>query len=200
MASQQLHCRVQLGLGNGIRPGQDNGGSGLHLIVVEFTEVLGIDLHLSGIGHGHSIAQSHIGACDLIHSADHIGQLTHAGGLNNDPVGVVLVDHLGQSLAEVAHQGAADAAGVHLRDVDACLLQEAAINANLTELIFDEHQLLALVALCNHLFDESGLTCTQETTVNINLCHKQYTFHSMIPPSGISNRVIHILRKYSTVC
>ena len=54
------------------------------------------------------------------------------------------VQHLPQRLAEVAHQGAADAAGVHLGDLDAGVLEKAAVNADLTELIFDQNDLLRL--------------------------------------------------------
>ena len=57
---------------------------------------------------------------------------------------MVLVDHLLQSLAKIPHQGAADAAGVHLPDFNARLLEEAAVNADFTELILNEDQLLAL--------------------------------------------------------
>ena len=169
---QNLYGSIQLGLGNGIGTGQDDGGGSLHLVIVEFSEVLGIDLDLARIHNSHGIAQGHIRAGDLVHSADHIGQLAHAGGLNDDPIGVVLVDHLGQCLAEVTHQRAADAAGVHLRNIDAGILQEAAVNADLAELILNQHQLLALVALGNHLLDQRSLASAQEAGVNINLCHK----------------------------
>ena len=37
-------------------------------------------------------------------SAGHIGQLADAGGLDDDAVGVVLLHHLLQSGAEIAHQ------------------------------------------------------------------------------------------------
>ena len=169
---QNLYGSIQLGLGNGIGTGQDDGGGSLHLVIVEFSEVLGIDLDLARIHNSHGIAQGHIRAGDLVHSADHIGQLAHAGGLNDDPIGVVLVDHLGQCLAEVTHQRAADAAGVHLRNIDTGILQEAAVNADLAELILNQHQLLALVALGNHLLDQRSLASAQEAGVNINLCHK----------------------------
>jgi hypothetical protein len=165
---------IQLILGHHIGTGQDDGGSSFDLVVIELTKVLHVDLHLTGIADSHGVTQGHILIGHLLHSADHIGQLAHAGGLDNDAVGVVLCDDLLQSLAEVTHQGAADAAGVHLGDVDACILQEAAVDADLTKFILDEHQLLTGIGLLDHFLNEGGLACTQETTVNINLGHSRF--------------------------
>ena len=167
---------VQLGLGNGIRPGQDDGGGGLHLIVVEFAEVLHIDLDLARVHHGYGVAQGHLVVHDLLHRADDIGQLAHAGGLDENPVGVVLLDNIRQRLAEVAYQGAADAAGVHLGDLNARVLQKAAVNADLAEFVLDQHDLLTLVGLGNQLLDEGGLTGSQEAGVNVNFRHNNLTF------------------------
>ena len=168
------HGSIQLGLGNGIGPGQDNGGGGFHLVVVELSKVLHIHLDLARIGNRHGIAQGDLVIGDLVHGADHIGQLAHTGGLNENPVGIVFRNHLGQGLAEVAHQGAADAAGVHLRNIDACILEEAAVNADLAELVFNQHQLLALVALGNQLFDQGCFTGTQKAGKNINFGHLKH--------------------------
>ena len=173
MLSQHLHSSIQLLLGDGIGTGEDDGGSGLHLVVIELTKVLHIDLYLTGIHHRHGIAQGHVVAHHLVDSTDDIGQLAHAGGLDENAVWMVLVNHLLQSLAKVAHQGAADAAGIHLGNVDACILQEATVNADFTEFIFDEHQLLTGICLLDHFLNQSGLACTQEAAVNINLCHSR---------------------------
>ena len=167
------HGSIQLGLGNGIGPGQDNGGGGFHLVVVELSEVLHIHLDLARISNRHSIAQGDLVIGDLVHGADHIGQLAHTGGLNENPVGIVFRNHLGQGLAEVAHQGAADAAGIHLGDVDARILQEAAVNADLAELILNQHQLLTLVALGNQLFNQGCFAGAQKAGENINFGHRK---------------------------
>ena len=174
--SQHSHSGVQLGLGNGVGPGQDDGGSGLDLVVVELTEVLAVDLHLTGIGHSHGVTQSHFVGHDLVNGTDNVRQLANTRGLDEDPVGVVLRNHLLQSLAEIAHQGAADATGVHFGDVDAGILQETAVDADLTKLILDQNQFLAGIGFGNHLLNEGGLACAQEATVNINLCHGKHTF------------------------
>ena len=122
MLPKHSHSILQLVLGDGICTGEDDGRSRFHLVVVELTKVLHIDLYLAGIYHSNGIAQLHIMAGHLFHSADDITELAHAGGLNDHPVRSVSGDHLLQSLAKVAHQAAADAAGVHLGNVDARIL------------------------------------------------------------------------------
>ena len=186
MLPQHTYGVVQLELGNGIGAGEDDGGGGFNLVVIELAEVLRIHLDLAGIHHRHGIAQGDIVGGDLVHSADDIGQLAHAGGLNNDPVGGILANHLLQGLAEVAHQGAANAAGVHFGDVDTGILQEAAVDADFAKFVFNQHQLLALVALGNHLFNQCGFTCTQETGININFGHKKCLFSKFSLPVIIS--------------
>ena len=168
MLPEQCHSSIQLSLRNGIGTGQDDGTGGFHLIVIELTEVLHVDLDLTGIYHSHGVAQLNAVARDLLNSSHHIGQLTDTGGLDDDPVGVILLDDLGQRLAEVAHQAAANAAGVHFSDVDAGVLQEAAVNADLTEFIFDEDQLFAAIGFLDHFLDQRGLACAEETGININ--------------------------------
>ena len=167
---------IQLLLGHGISPGENDGGSGLDLIVVELTEILGVDLHLTGISHSNGVTKGHFIIRNLLNSRNNVGQLTNAGGFDDDPLGIILVDDLSQRLAEITHQAAADTAGVHLSDVDTGILQEAAVNTDLTELVLNEDQFLTLVGFLNHLFDEGGFARTQETGVNINFRHCIYTF------------------------
>ena len=171
MLPDQGNRRVQLFLGNGVGTGKQNGRGRFKLVIVELAEVLHIHLHLTGIRHGDGVAQHDLIPRDLIHRRDHIRELPHTGGLNEDAVRVVLRDHLFQRLAEVAHQGAADAAGIHLRNGDARLLQKAAVNADLAEFILNEHQLLPGVALRDHFFDQRGLSGSQKAGVNIDFRH-----------------------------
>ena len=119
---KQCHGGIQLSLRDRIGPGQDDGGGGTDLVIVELTEVLPVDLHLPSIGHRHGVAQLNIFAGDLLRRGDHIGQLAHTGRLDDHPVGVELLDHFLQSLAEITHQRTADTTGVHLGDVDTGVL------------------------------------------------------------------------------
>ena len=173
---QQFHGGIQLFLRDGICTGQDDGGGGFDLVVVELTEVLAVDPYLAGIHNSNGIAQGHVVTGDLVDGTDDIRQLANTGRLDEDSVGMVLFDNLLQSLAKVTHQRAADTAGVHLSDVDACILQETTVNTDLTKLILDQNQLLACIGLLDHFLNECGFACTQETTVNINFRHRKHTF------------------------
>ena len=180
MLPQHGNGGVQLALGDGIGTGQDDGGGRLDLVVVELAEVLHIHLDLARVGHGHGIAQGDIVVRHPTHGGDDVGQLANAGGLDENAVGVVLGDDLLQRLAEVAHQRAADAAGVHLGDVDAGILQKAAVNADLAELVLDQHQLLPLVAFSDHLFDQGRLARAEKAGENINFCHKKHLLYKIL--------------------
>ena len=156
---QQGNRLLQLPGGELLGAAEDNGPGVLDLVGVEFAEVLQVDPALGGVGHRDGTAQNHL-RHRLRHALDrpdHVGELAHAGGLDEDAVRVELVHHLFQGLAEVPHQGAADAPGVHLRNLNARVLQKAAVNADLAKLVLNEHQLLALQGLVQQFFDERGL-------------------------------------------
>ena len=174
MLPQQGHRAVELGFIHTGSAGQNDGGRGFDLIVVELTEITHIHLYLGGIRHRYSISQLHLRAGNLAYSSHHIGQLAHTGGLDQDPVGGILLQHLLQRLAKVTYQRAADTAGVHFRHLNACLLHKRTVNADLTEFIFDQHQLLSCVALGDQLFDQCGLAGAQEAGENIDLCHSKH--------------------------
>ena len=171
MLTEHSHGSIQLLLRNAIGTGQDDGTGGFDLVIIELTKVLHIHFYLAGIHHGNSTVQHHIVVSNLLHCRNHIGQLAYAGGFDDDTVGVILGDHLSQGLTKVTHQAAADAAGIHLGDVDAGILQESAVNADLAKLVLNENQLLTCVALGDHFLDQGGFTGTQEAGVYIDFCH-----------------------------
>ena len=168
---QQCYGCVQLTLSNGIGAGQNNGTGSFNLIIVEFTKILHIDLHLASICHSNRKAQHHIVRGNLLHSRHNIGQLAYTGGFDNHPIRMELFDNLLQCLAKIAHQATANATGIHLGNIDAGILQKAAVNADFTKLVFNQHQFLTGVSLLNHLFNQGRLSGTQKATVNINFCH-----------------------------
>ena len=67
---------------------------------------------------------------------------------------MISLHDLFQCLAEIAHQGAADAAGVQLVDLNASLTHKAAVNADLAEFVFDQHDLFTLERFLDELFDQ----------------------------------------------
>ena len=167
------------------------------LVIVELAEVLHIHLDLVHVSHGDKAVQLHVQVLGhALDGAGHIGQLAHARRLDDDAVGVILLHHLLQGGAEIAHQRAADAAGVQLVDLDAGLLQKAAVDADLAELVLDQNDLLARKGLLDELFDKGGLTGTKEAGENIDLGHNAVAsfFFSKVrksePSSNPSRRVL----------
>ena len=173
---QQGHGVGDLLLAGVAGAAEDDAGSVADLVIVELAEVLHIHLDLVHVGDGHkAVEDDGQGLGHAFHGAGHIGQFAHAGGLDEDAVGVVGLHDLLESFPEVAHQGAADAAGVQFVDLDAGLPHEAAVDADLTEFVFDQDDALSDEALLDQFFDERGLACAQKAGKNINfglvLCH-----------------------------
>ena len=194
---QHCHGGGDLFLAGGLGAAEQDAACVADLVIVELAEVLHIHLDLVHIGHGDKAVQLHVQMLGhALHGAGHIAQLAHAGRLDDDAVGVVLLHHLLQSGAEIAHQRAADAAGVQLIDLDAGLLQKAAVDADLAELVLDQNDLLARKGLLDELFDEGGLTGTKEAGENIDLGHNAVAsfFFSKVrksePSSNPSRRVL----------
>ena len=162
---------AELRLVHQLGPAQDDGAGALHLVVEELAEVLHVDPGFLGVHHGGEGVEQDIVAVDPLHGADHVGELAHARGLDEDPVRRVLRQNLLQRPAEVAHQRAADAAGVHLVHLDARVLHERAVDADLAELVLDQHQLFALVRFLDQLLDEGGFPRAEKAGEDVYLSH-----------------------------
>ena len=158
--------------------GEDDGAGGFDLVVVELAEVLHIDLDLGGVSHGDKAVQNHVIGFGggFLNGNDHVRQLADAGGLDQNAVGVELLLNILQSLVEVTHQRAADAAGRHLGDLHAGLLQETAVDADFAELIFNQNQLLVGESLGQQLLDQSGFAGAQKAGDNIDFRHSIKSF------------------------
>ena len=153
MLPKKGHCMGQLFLGNRICSGQDNGRGTFNLVIIKLTKVFHIDLYLCAIHNSNGIAQCNLLIGNLFHCRNDIRQLTNAGGLNDNSVGIVFPDYFGQCLAKISHKRTANTAGIHLGNVDARILQKTAVNANFTEFIFDKNQLFSLIGFRNHFLD-----------------------------------------------
>ena len=166
------HCTGNFFLPAGIGAAQDNGIGMADLVVVKLAKVFHVQFYLVYIGHGHKAVQLHRPLPgNGLHRLGYIAEFAHAGGFNHNPVGLVLVNHLNERLAEIPHQAAADAAGVHLGNLNASFLQKAAINANFAKFVFNQHQLLACVGFGNEFFNQCGFAGSQKAGKDINLGH-----------------------------
>ena len=154
-----------------VRAAQNDGVCVLDLVVIELAEVLHIHFALVCIGNGGEAIQRNVFHVQVLHGTDHIAQLAYTGRLDQNAVRVVGLQHLTQRLAEVAHKAAADAALAHLGDFNAGILQKAAVNGNLAELVFDEDELFALKSFGDQLADQRGFACAEEAGKNIDFRH-----------------------------
>ena len=154
-----------------VRAAQNDGVCVLDLVVIELAEVLHIHFALVCIGNGGEAIQRNVFHVQVLHGTDHIAQLAYAGRLDQNAVRVVGLQHLTQCLAEVAHKAAADAALAHFGDFNAGVLQKAAVNGNLAELVFDEDELFALKSFGDQLADQRGFACAEEAGKNIDFRH-----------------------------
>mgnify|MGYP006983797019 FL=1 len=137
----------ELVLGELLGTAEYDGLCSFYLVLVELAEVLHIHLDLGRVNYGCVGVQHQVVILNVHDSLEHVRQLADAGRLDKDTIRVELLEHLRQSLAEITYQRAANAALVHFCYLYAGVLHEAAVNADLAELILDKHQLLTGVSL-----------------------------------------------------
>jgi len=170
--TQTLHAVIELILRETGCVAENQAACVSDLVVKEFAEVLLVHLALLGVNHSGEAIKNDVVCINILHGLDDIAELTYAGRFDENAVGLVVSEYLFECLAEIADETAADAAGIHLCDLHTGILQEAAVNADLAEFILDEHELFALVAFGNELFDQGCFTRTEKAGENRNLCHK----------------------------
>ena len=142
-----------------------------NLIVEELTKVFHIHPTLLGIHHGDKARELQAILPHVANSANYVRELAHARGLDEDAIGVIGIQHFHERLAEIPHQTATNTARVHFGHVDARLSEKPAVNADLAEFVFDQHQSLARICLGDQLFDQRGFTRAQKSRENINFGH-----------------------------
>ena len=150
---------------------KDDAACILHLIGKELAEIFQVHFALFRVDDGTERIQLRVGQSRTLHGADHVRQLSDAGRLDDNAVGRVFRRDLFERFCKISDERAADTAGVHLRNLNPRVLQKAAVYADLAELVFDEHDLFALIDFLNELFNERRFPCTQKSRKNIDLDH-----------------------------
>ena len=128
-----------------------------HLVIKELAEILHIDFRFLRIDDGCKTVQLYIRKIEIFDGLNDVAELADTGWLDQNTVRMELLYDLFQRLAEITDQTAADAAGVHFIDLHAGILEETAVNADLAELVFNQHDLLTLVRLLDQLLDQRRL-------------------------------------------
>ena len=105
-----------------LRTAQNHAVRGLDLVHVKLAEVLAIDARLLGVDDRDAAVDDHVVGKHAADRALDVRKLAHAGRLDEDAVRMELVQHFFERFGKIADERAADAAGVHLRDLNARFL------------------------------------------------------------------------------
>ena len=162
MSADKLNSFENLFLCKSLCMAENDSACAFDLIVEKLAEVLHIHLALLRINNSSCGVEHDIGKLEILNSLDNVGKLADAGGLDDDPLGRICFNNLLKSLAEIADKRAADAAGVHFRDLNACLLEKASVDTDIAELIFNNNELFTCKCFAYKLFDKSSLSRTEK--------------------------------------
>jgi len=172
--SQERYAGFELCIGGFSGVAENDRSCTFDLVVEEFAEVLHVHLALVYINNSCCGVQGDIVSAEIKNRLDDIAELAHTGGFDDDAVGGIVCENLTESLAEIAYKTAADTAGVHFGDVHAGILQKSAVDADIAEFVFDEHQLFSAVCFSDELFDECCFSGAEEAGEYINFRHIFY--------------------------
>ena len=178
LLAHQLDGLFQLFLADQLRAAENDGLRALDLVDEEFGKVLEIHFALSGVHDGGAAGEMDFAVLLflLLHHAADVGQLAHAAGLDDQAVGMIFFNQLADGLGEIARQRAADAAGVQLGNLNAAVLHEAAVNADLAVFVFEQDALFARKRFLQQFFDQRRFSRAQEAGNDGNFRHKNTLF------------------------
>ena len=188
LLAQQRDALGELFLLDARGAGEDDAPGGFDLVVEKFAEVAHIHFAFARVHDGAERVDRKLAVRRLLHGGHDVGELADTRGLDEDAVGGVALADLVQSGTEITRKAAADAAGVHLRHLNAGVLHEAAVHADLAELVLDEDELFARVGFRDQLFDERSLARAEETGKYINFCHTYNLF--LLEAACFSNKIL----------
>ena len=159
---------------------EEYGARVLDLVSEELSEVLHVHLVSLGVYNcGESVEFDPV-IVEILDRDDDVGELAHTGRFDEYPVRIVLLDHFIEGLAEVSHEGAANASCYHLIYLDARFSQESCVDSDLAELVLDQNDVLRVVAFGYEFLDERCLSCSEKSGEDIHFCH----FVSFFPDEG----------------
>ena len=103
---QHLHRLRNLRFVRNVRTAHDDRAGAFHLIVEEFTEITHVHFALLRIHHRRVAVQHHLrDVClDILHRHNNIRELADAGGLDQNPLRMIRLDHFTKGCAEITNQ------------------------------------------------------------------------------------------------
>jgi hypothetical protein len=141
MLTDHRNALLNLRIGHAVGVAQNNASCVFNLIVEEFTKILHIHLAFVCIYNGSESVQNGVATVffDSLYRANNVAELTNARGLNQNTIRMIFVQRLFQRRAEITDQTTADATGIHFGHFNTGILHKAAVNADLTKFVFNEH-------------------------------------------------------------
>ena len=176
MLSEQFYNAVEFFIGNIFCMAEYNRTCMLNLIVEKLAEILHIHFSFICVNYRCKAVKSKLFGVNLFNCRNNVAQFSDSRRLDNNTLGRKLNQHLFECLAEVTNQAAADTAGIHLCYLYARLFEETAVDADLTEFIFDKDDFFSAVCLCDKLFNKRSFARAKKARENINFCHNDYFF------------------------
>ena len=168
--TDDIHIRLECFFICHLCSGENDTGGGCDLIIKEFTEVLVIDLASLRVNDSAVAVefQSFHGLDDF----QNVGEFADTGRFNHDMVGIEFLHNFFQRLLEVTLQGAADAAAVDFGDLNACFFEEAAVDTDFAEFIFNQDNLLSCKYVFDQFLNQSCFTGSEKAGNHIDLSHR----------------------------
>ena len=170
--AKELHTLGDFFFADLVCPCQDDSTCIGDLVIEEFAKILEIDFALGCVYNCCGAVEVHLRVLGSIVDGTHnVRELADTGGLDQDALGSIGGHDFPEGGAEITDQRAADAACVHLTDLNAGLFKESAVNTDLTEFVFDQNDFRACKSIFEKLFNECRLAGTQESGNDIYFCH-----------------------------
>ena len=158
-------------VGDAIGMRENDAARVLDLIPKKLAEVFHIHLALPCINDGCLRIQRHIVRANVANGADDVAELSDARRLDQDTIGGKLGKNLAKGLSEIADETAADAARIHLGDLNTRVAHKSAVDANLAEFIFNQNEFFSCVRLADQLFDQGRFSRTEKARKHVNFRH-----------------------------
>ena len=171
MLLEECYCFFNFLFGCIVGVRQNDAPCIFDLIVEEFSEISHIHLALVDIRNGGKSVQHRTVRGGVLNCADNVRKLSNSGRLDENTVGMILVQHLFERLSEISNQGATNAPAIHFGHFYSCVLHKSAIDADFAEFVLNQHQFFACVCFLQKFFDQRSLPCSQKSRENINLRH-----------------------------
>ena len=151
--SDRIQTEFKLFFVNSRRVTENDALCFLYLVFIKLTKVLEIHFALLGVNYGSKRRYLTVGKLCRKHRFQYVAEFAYARRLYEYSVGSVFGINFVERLFEVAYEGTTYTTAVHLVDLYARFFEEAAVNAYISEFVFNEDYLLSFQSRGKKFFD-----------------------------------------------